>query len=107
LIEARIFNIGHAPTCETHEMMMTVLEYLVACRCTRMTNLSHDGDPNQGLQHAIDGSTRNLGDELPNIAENLIGGGVIDARRQNLENHPPLDGERKAVAPADLLRLFQ
>lgn len=88
-------------------MMMTVPEYLVARRRAGMTDFARNADPDKSLQHAINGSARDLGHKLPNVAEDVIGGGVIDAGRQVFENHPPLDGERESAAPADPLCLFQ
>lgn len=88
-------------------MVMTALLQLISGARTRVANLSDDAGASQSFEDAVNRGPRNLRQPLADIVKNLVGGGMIRAQCQSMQNFPPLGGNRQAALAADILELFQ
>jgi len=75
-------------------MVMAVRLHLIARHRARMTDFAGHCNSHKGFQHAINRGLRNLRHSPADIVKDLVGGRVILSGRQNLQNYPPLHGER-------------
>ena len=72
-----------------------------------VANPIDDTNADQRLQHAIHGCPRHARQFLLYGVEELLGGGMILAYKNRLQDGPALYGERKPLLSAQLLKLPQ
>ena len=107
MVEGGVLEVDHGFAVETNEVVVAVGANFVAGGGAGVADLAGDAHTDEGFEGPVDSGARDLGHLAADVVEDLVGGGVIGAEGEGLENHAALDGKRESVLPAELFELLE
>ena len=101
LVQARILHVDDAPTAKADKVVMLTNSGVEAGGGARVAGLGHQAEGHESAENAVDRHARDLGKLITDGAVDLLGGGVVGALDDHLEDGLALDGDGQAAFAVD------
>lgn len=93
----RILDVDNATAIQADEVVVLVELWVEPGSGAGVACLGHEAEGNEGIQNAVDGHPRNLGEQAVDGAVELLGSRMVGAVEDRFKDDPTLGSDRQAT----------